>query len=183
MALVYTDPAKLKSTCPDFELKAMDEKTYSLQSFKDSSVLIFMFICNHCPYVQAIEDRIISFNKSLKEHPVQLIGVCSNDANEYPDDSFEELQKQWKEKNYGFPYLFDEEQTLAKAFNAVCTPDIFVYNNKRELAYRGRFDDSWNDPQKVSSFDLEKATFDILERGETDLEQVPSMGCSIKWKS
>src|SRR3989338_6595128 len=103
--------------------------------------LAVMFICNHCPYVKAVEERILKLAKELTPQGVQFVGVCSNNAENYPEDSFDNLRNRWQELNYGFPYLFDEDQKMAKDFAAVCTPDFFVYNSDRRLSYRGRLDD------------------------------------------
>jgi hypothetical protein len=142
-----------------------------------------MFICNHCPYVKAVEDRIIRLAKDYAPRGVQVAGICSNDAETYPDDAFDALAVRWRERGYGFPYLHDESQDVARAFGAVCTPDIFVYDREGRLAYRGRIDDSWKDESKVTTRELAGA-LDALLAGERPAEkQRPSMGCSIKWRS
>ena len=182
MALTYTPTASLGQTCPDFQALATDEKIYQLTDFSKYKVLCFLFICNHCPYVQALEDRIISLNHFFQNSSVAFIGVCSNDANDYPEDSFANIQKRWREKNYDFVYLFDEKQTIAKEFGAVCTPDIFVFNKERKLTYRGRFDDSWKDPSKVTREELKQAILDAMSHLPLSFAPLPSMGCSIKWK-
>ncbi len=182
MALTYTPNNSLNSTCPEFQAKATDNKQYTLSSFKESRVLCFLFICNHCPYVKAIEDRVIELNKYFQDQPVSLIGVCSNDPTDTPEDSFENIQKNWLKKNYNFTYLYDDSQKLAKDFDAVCTPDIFVYNNERKLTYRGRLDDSWKDPSKVTKEELKLAIQDTLDQKPISFKPLASMGCSIKWK-
>ena len=178
MALTYTPEAQIDHPCPNFTLKGMDQD-YQLSDFSHKDILVFLFICNHCPYVQAIEDRIIALASKYKKSPVQFIGICSND---HPDDSFKSLQTRWREKNYGFPYLHDPTQQIAKAFGAVCTPDIFVYNQKK-LFYRGRFDDSWKDPKKVQKPELDLAIQCLLNSKPLSFTPRPSMGCSIKWTS
>lgn len=181
MALTYTPEPQIDQPCPHFKLTGMDHKNYQLSDFSKSEILVFLFICNHCPYVKAIEDRIIALAEKYKDQPrVQLIGVCSNDPSSHPEDSFESLQSRWREKNYGFPYLHDPTQVMAKSFEAVCTPDIFVYH-KKKLAYRGRFDDSWKDSQKVQRPELDLAIQSLLNATPLNFEPVPSMGCSIKW--
>lgn len=182
MALTYTPSEQKNITCPAFLAKATDEKEYQLSDFKEYEVLCFLFICNHCPYVQAIEDRIIKLNQFFKNQSVAFIAVCSNDSNDYPEDSFENIQKNWQVKNYDFVYLYDESQKMAKDFGAVCTPDIFLFNQQRQLTYRGRFDDSWKDPQKVKKEELKQAILDTLEKKPISFDILPSMGCSIKWK-
>lgn len=179
---VETPPAALGSPCPTFKLPAVDGRTYARDDFASSPVLVVMFICNHCPYVKAVEDRLIRLRRDYGGRGVQFVGVCSNDAVTYPDDAFDKLAARWREKEYGFPYLYDEEQEVARAFGAVCTPDIFVYDRDRRLAYRGRIDDSWKDEAKVTRREL-AAALDALVSGDRPVvEQRPSMGCSIKWR-
>lgn len=182
MALIYTpENPEIGAACPDFSLLAVDGKTYSRDDFKASKALVVMFICNHCPYVQAIEDRFLALAHSYDVKDAQFVGVCSNDAERYPDDSFEALKKNWDEKNFGFPYLFDEKQEMAKSFGAVCTPDFYVYDQDRKLSYRGRLDDSWKEPEKVSREEMREA-IDLVIMDQAPLKrQNPSMGCSIKW--
>jgi len=141
-----------------------------------------MFICNHCPYVQAIEDRMIQLQRNYANQSVQLVGICSNDPTDYPDDSPENLKKRWKAKDYRFPYLIDESQEVARAYGAVCTPDIFVYDTHQKLAYHGQIDNNWKEPSKVTRQDLREAIDGILKGQNPSEAQTPSMGCSIKWK-
>lgn len=182
MALTYTPEAELGTACSAFTAPSVDAKTYTLADFNSKPVLVVMFICNHCPYVKAIEDRIIATAKRLEPLGVQFVGVCSNDPTDYPEDRPEALKARWQEKNYGFPYLIDESQVMAKAFGAVCTPDFFVYDSNRRLAYRGRLDDSWKDATKVTRTELEDAVRTLLKGEKPSPEQKPSMGCSIKWR-
>lgn len=182
MALMESKQVALGADCPDFNLPGVDGKDYSLNDFQGAKALVVLFICNHCPYVQAVEDRIIALAHELSPQGVQFVGICANDAIDYPDDSFENLKKRWEEKNYGFPYLVDEPQETAKAFQAVCTPDIFVYNQEKKLAYRGRIDDNWKEPEKVEHEDLKAALQALVAGEQPSAEQKPSMGCSIKWK-
>ncbi len=183
MALTYTPAGELGSACPDFRLPAVDGRTFALNDFRDSLVLIVAFICNHCPYVQAIEDRLIRLARAYDPKDAQLVGICSNDPTEYPEDSPAELKRRWLDKSYGFPYLIDESQETARAFGAVCTPDLFVYDSHRRLAYRGRLDDSWRHPEKVRAQELKTAVDHLLNGRSLDSVQNASMGCSIKWKS
>ncbi len=170
----------LGSACPDFRLRAVDGRTYTRDDFGAAPVLVVMFICNHCPYVQAVEDRLIALAREYRDK-VQFVGVCSNDAASYPDDAYDKLAERWRNKAYGFPYLHDEAQSVARAFGAVCTPDVFVFDEKRRLAYRGRIDDSWKDPAKVTRRDLADALNALLAGQAPAAEQRPSLGCSIKW--
>ncbi|HEY2902817.1 MAG TPA: thioredoxin family protein [Polyangia bacterium] len=179
---VETPPPALGTACPSFSLPAVDGGAYALSDFTASPVLVVMFICNHCPYVKAVEDRLIQLGRTYGPRGVQLVGVCSNDAATYPDDSFDKLAARWRDKEYGFPYLHDETQDVARAFGAVCTPDIFVYDRDRRLAYRGRIDDSWKDESKVTRRELAAALDALLSGARPSAEQRPSMGCSIKWR-
>jgi hypothetical protein len=132
--------------------------------------------------VKAVEDRIIRLARAFEGRGVQMVAICANDAEGYPDDAFDKLEERWQAKGYGFPYLHDEKQDVARAFGAVCTPDIFVYDRARKLAYRGRIDDSWKDESKVTRQELREA-LEALVAGQTPSgQQRPSMGCSIKWR-
>ncbi len=184
MALMYTPDTTEALNCPDFNLIGMDNKKHELSDFKDKKALVFMFICNHCPYVEAIEDRYIKLANEMTPKEIQIIGICSNDSSDYPEDSFKNLQKKWNDKKYNFPYLHDSTQEVAKNFGAVCTPDIFVYKNNNsnfELFYRGRLDDSWKSEGKVKKQELKLALEDIINNKPLSNPVVPSMGCSIKW--
>ena len=182
MVLLNSTKSKLGSSPPLFELKSVDGTTCSLERFRGVKAVVVMFICNHCPYVKAIEDRMIALQRKYASKNVQLLGICSNDPTEYPDDSASSLFKRWKEKQYGFPYLIDETQEVAQAFDAVCTPDIYLLNQDLKIVYRGRLDDNWQDASKVTKRDLEEAIDALLASQEPDKNQHPSMGCSIKWK-
>lgn len=183
MALTYTPTPALGSPCPDFSLPTVDGKTLSLSDLKSAKAIWVMFICNHCPYVKAVEDRLIQLNLLMESRGVASVAICSNDAKDHPEDAPKELLKRWLEKDYGFPYLIDESQDVARAFGAVCTPDFFVYDGDRRLAYRGRLDDSWKDPTQVKTFELKTALESIVSGKPVNLDQNSSMGCSIKWKS
>ncbi|MES1208020.1 MAG: thioredoxin family protein [Pseudomonadota bacterium] len=179
---VETPPPELGAACPGFRLAAVDGKTYARDDFAASPVLCVMFICNHCPYVKAVEDRLITLARELGPRGVQFVAICANDAESYPDDAFDKLRERWRDKGYGFPYLHDEAQDVARAFGAVCTPDIFVYGRDRKLAYRGRIDDSWKDESKVTRRELADALEALLAGRPVPAPQRPSMGCSIKWR-
>ncbi|MBY0385272.1 thioredoxin family protein [bacterium] len=183
MALMYTPPGEIGSLCPNFQLPGTDGNLYQLKDFKGSKALLVMFICNHCPYVQAVEDRLVVLSRELLALGAQIVAISSNDSVKYPADSFENMKKRATEKKYPFPYLFDETQNVAKEFAAVCTPDFFVYDENLSLAYRGRLDDSWKNPAEVSRHELRHAMLELLAGREAPLSQYPSMGCSIKWKS
>jgi peroxiredoxin len=179
---VETPPPELGAPCPDFRLPAVDGKTYGRDDFATKQALVVMFICNHCPYVKAVEDRLIRLAREFEGRGVQFVGVCANDAESYPDDAFDKLAARWRERGYGFPYLHDEAQDVAHAFGAVCTPDIFVYDRDHRLAYRGRIDDSWKDEGRVTRRELAEALEALVAGQRPAREQRPSMGCSIKWR-
>lgn len=182
MVLLHSEKKALGTPAPDFSLTSVDSKRYSLKDFQSKKILAVLFICNHCPYVQAVEDRILSLRRRFEKQSVQLVGICSNDPTDYPDDKPENLLKRWQTKEYGFPYLVDESQDVARIFGAVCTPDIFVYDDKRLLAYHGRIDDNWQDAKKVTREELKEAIEALWAGKKPSSQQNPSMGCSIKWK-
>jgi peroxiredoxin len=182
MALTYSSP-ETPVTATDFSLKGTDGKTYSLDSFKTAKALVIVFTCNHCPYAKASEDRLIEIQNEYVIRGVQLVLINPNDAQSYPDDSFENMITRAREKHFPFPYLWDQTQTIAKAYGAVCTPDVYLYDSSRKLAYHGRIDDNWQEPAKVTRRDLRSALDATLATKPLDFSPVPSMGCSIKWKS
>ena len=173
---------RLGSKAASFNLKGTDGKYYSLDDFSDKKVLCIIFSCNHCPYVKAVEDRINQIAKDYASSSFAIICINSNDENTYPEDSFEGMKQRAKEKGFVFHYLHDETQETAREYDAVCTPDIFLYDENRILKYRGRIDDSWKDETKVTRNELRMAIDRLLGNSEIDFEQIPSMGCSIKWK-
>lgn len=184
MALLSTPEVEIGKSAPQFELKAIDNKIYKNSDFFIGKPVVIMFICNHCPYVKAIEDRLIQLGKDLKNINIPLVAIGSNDADAYPEDSFENMQLRAREKNYSFLYLHDPTQQAAKDFGAVCTPDFFVYDNKGLLAYRGRLDDNWKNADQVTKRELFDAVKLLDQNKNLDsIQQNPSMGCSMKWKS
>ncbi|HRO66689.1 MAG TPA: thioredoxin family protein [Pseudobdellovibrionaceae bacterium] len=182
MALVYTPEAELGSPCPTFRLPSVTGESFDSAALLTNRPFLVMFICNHCPYVKAIEDRLIEVGRIFRKKNLPVVAICSNDPADYPEDSFENLASRAREKGYPFPYLFDETQDVAKSFGAVCTPDFFLYDEEGKLAYRGRLDDSWKDAAKVKRRELMTALDRLLAGEAVDADQVPSMGCSIKWK-
>ena len=167
----------------DFSLPGVDGKTWSLQQCKGKSGLLVMFICNHCPYVKAIRERIVRDVRELKVLGINSVGIMSNDVVNYPDDSFDNMKRISREWGFDFPYLFDETQAIAKAYGAVCTPDFFGYNADLQLQYRGRLDASRKETAAADvSRDLFNAMSQVAKTGQGPTEQIPSMGCSIKWK-
>jgi peroxiredoxin len=182
MALEFSEQVELGTPAPDFSLEATDGRRYTLDSFADDEALVVMFICNHCPYVKAVRERLVSLAEDYGERGVGFVAISSNDADRYPEDSFEKMAEVAEEYEFPFPYCYDESQDVARAYGAVCTPDFFVYDEERRLAYRGRLDDNWKEPREVERRELREA-LDALLRGEApDAEQHPSRGCSIKWK-
>ena len=180
--LLQSKPGELNSGIIDFSLKGIDEKIYTLSEFSGKKILVIIFMCNHCPYVKAVIGRFIKLQTKYGNKGVQLIGISPNDVTAYPEDSFGNMKLFAKNYSMNYPYLFDESQETAKKYEAVCTPDIYVYDEKNILKYRGRLDDSWKDESQVKSKDLEAAIEQILDEKEISFEQIPSMGCSIKWK-
>jgi len=172
----------LGSSAPDFSLPATDGRTYSLASFKESTLLVISFTCNHCPYAQGVEDRFIRLAKSFNTRGVAFAAICSNDAIKYPDDNFANMKARAMSKGYPFPYLHDETQQVAKAYGAVCTPHIFVFDDARYLVYEGRIDDNWKDEAAVVHHDLRDALEAALAGKPIHRPQTNPMGCSIKWK-
>ena len=180
MALTESTMVKLGSVAPYFNLPDTSGKNLSIEDF-DSELLVIVFTCNHCPYAKAVEDRLIKLGKEYK-NDVDFVLISSNDSENYPEDSPKKMAERHTEKGYPFPYLYDETQEVAKAYSAVCTPDIFLYNNDRKLDYRGRIDDNWQNPEQVEREELKMAIEAVLNGKTIDFEQKPSMGCNIKWK-
>ena len=168
----------------DFELKSTENKIISLNNIKGENGTLIMFICNHCPYVKAVIEDIVEDCKKLENLGIKSLAICSNDQVNYPEDSFEKMIKFAKDNNFGFPYVVDETQEIAKTYDAVCTPDFFGYNKNLELQYRGRIRELNNlNPVRSGESDLFLAMKHISETGKGPEEQIPSMGCSIKWSN
>jgi len=166
----------------DFSLRGIDGHTYSLGDVAQPSGTLVMFICNHCPYVKAVADRLVREAHALEELGVGVIAIMSNDTVTYPADSFENMAAFAKQHRFPFPYVIDETQEVARAYGAVCTPDFFGFNNAMELQYRGRLDETGrNPPRSDSRRELYEAMCQIAESGQGPREQTPSIGCSIKW--
>lgn len=182
MALMRTPVCEFGLTAPDFKLQGVDGKQWTRDECAGENGLLVMFICNHCPYVKAIQKRLVEDVAVLKENGIGVVAIMSNDPNDYPADSFENMQKVASEKKYNFPYLIDGTQQTAKAFGAICTPDFFGYNKELELQYRGRLDES-GVQSNVGDVkrDLVEAMLLVAKTGKGPIEQIPSMGCSIKW--
>ena len=167
---------------PDFSLPGVDGKDYSLNSFKDKKVVVVIFTCNHCPYAQAYEDRLISIQRDYATKGVQLVGINPNDEAGYPEDSFDNMVRRAKKKQFNFPYLRDESQRIARSYGAEYTPEVFVLNAKQEVRYIGRVDDNWQHPDKAHSHDLRAAIDAVLARKKVANPVTHAIGCTIKWK-
>lgn len=167
----------------DFSLPGVDGREWRLQDCMGERGLLVMFICNHCPYVKAILDRLVRDTAELKSLGINSVAIMSNDPAEYPEDSFDNMRELAQRMGFSFPYLWDRTQQVAKDYGAVCTPDFFGYNAAGELQYRGRLDASRKEAAAVDARrDLFEAMKRVAETGKGPQEQVPSMGCSIKWR-
>ena len=184
MARAETPVCDFGEPAIDFSLPGVDGQIYNLADIEGPKGTLIIFMCNHCPYVKGAIDRIIRDARELKERGIGVVAINSNDAVNFPEDSYGNMKKWAAEKNFPFPYLFDETQDVARAYEAVCTPDFFGYNSERKLQYRGRIDEGGKeDPGPDARRDLFEAMKQIAETGEGPQEQVPSIGCSIKWKN
>lgn len=182
MTLMHTPVCDFGLVAPDFELLGVDGNFWTRDDCAAKNGLLVMFICNHCPYVKAIQERLVADMAILQANGVGVVAIMSNYPNDYPEDSFNNMKKIAEEKGYNFPYLIDSTQEIAKAYGAICTPDFFGYNNKMLLQYRGRLDES---AKQTSAKGLKRELLDamlmVAKTGKGPQEQVPSMGCSIKW--
>jgi len=186
MALTESTMTALGTPAPSFSLPAANPEsrngTYTLSSFADSEHLVVAFICNHCPFVIHVESALVDVARKYQANGVAFVGISANDARQYPADSFENMARRAKQKGYPFPYLYDESQAVARAYGAVCTPDFFVYDKDRRLAYRGRFDATRPGMGIATGADLSRALDELIAGGTVEMTQHPSMGCNIKWK-
>ena len=168
---------------PGFSLPGVDGRTWSLEQCRGPKGLLVMFICNHCPYVKAINHKLVRDTAELMELGVNSVAIMPNDTEAYPEDSFENMQRVARELAYPFPYLLDATQEVARSYGAVCTPDFFGYNADLELQYRGRLDESGRRPDVGEvTRELFQAMKQVAETGRGPEEQIPSIGCSIKWR-
>jgi len=174
---------ELGTPAPDFSLPDIDGSVISLSEFKDARGLLVIFMCNHCPYVKHINEALAEFANEYMAKGLAIVGVNSNDVDNYPDDSPEKMAQVADEAGYSFPYLYDENQQVAKAYRAACTPDFFLFDASMKLAYRGQFDDSRpRTDEPVTGADLSQAADRVLAGEPVDEDQTPSLGCNIKWK-
>jgi peroxiredoxin len=176
---VSASPTAFDTAAPGFRLKATDGKTYSLDDIAGPKGTVIVFICNHCPYVKAVIGRLVSDARMLMAEGIGFAAICSNDASAYPEDSFDNMKHFARTHDFPFPYLHDEDQTVARAYDAVCTPDFFGFDGDRRLQYRGRLDEG---PPHGARRELVEAMRDIANGRRPSADQSPSIGCSIKWK-
>ena len=184
MVLTKTPICNFGEKAHSFKLKGTDDKIHNLEDHLGKNGLLIMFICNHCPYVKAVIKDIVNDCKLMEKEGLKSIAIMSNDTKNYPEDSFENMITFSKKHGFTFPYLIDETQEIAKKYGAVCTPDFFAYNNKLELQYRGRIRELKDlKPVRSGESELFKAMKQISETGKGPENQIPSMGCNIKWLS
>ena len=183
MATTVTGDMELGAKAPDFALPDPKGKLHKLADAVDAKAFLVVFMCNHCPYVKTIIDRLIRDANDLKAAGVNLVAIGSNDAATYPEDGPEAMRRWALEKRFPFPYLHDATQSVARAYDAACTPDFFGFNSELRLQYRGRLDDSGRSPNPAARSELLDAMRQIAATGQGPREQTPSIGCSIKWKA
>jgi len=184
MAETPSTMAPLGMKVPGFRLPdAVSGRAVSLDDFKGAPALLVMFICNHCPYVKHVREHLSQLVREYQARGVAVVGISSNDALQFPDDGPEKMKQEARAAGYTFPYLYDEDQEVAKQYRAACTPDFFVFDKDRRLVYRGQMDDSRpNSGRPVTGKDLRAALDAVLAGRPAPADQKPSMGCNIKWK-
>jgi peroxiredoxin len=178
---VNGEPLKLGDRAPDFSLPGVDGKTYSLAGFAAKPALVVIFSCNHCPYVQAYEDRLIAIQRDYEDRGVQLVAINSNDDRNYPEDHFDNMVVRARQKGFNFPYLRDASQAVARSYRATHTPQLFVFDGQRRLAYIGRIDDNWERPKAAKIHYLRDAIEAILQGSAPAVPTTHAIGCTIKW--
>ncbi|GAB5388883.1 MAG: thioredoxin family protein [Alphaproteobacteria bacterium] len=184
MALTETPPGELGMLAPDFELKGVDGRVWSRDEIMRSNGLLVAFICNHCPYVKGILDRFADDMANILSLDIGVVAISSNDADTYPADSYDKMIDFAAEGRFGFPYLYDDSQDIAKAYGAVCTPDFFAFDGSGRLVWRGRLDEFGRNPRPDGGkAEMVEAMKQMVETGRAPEDQPASMGCSIKWKS
>jgi len=182
MVSTNTPAGALDMIAPDFDLPGVDGRRHTLSSVRGRDGTVVMFICNHCPYVKAVIDKIVRDTNELAAHGIGAIAISSNDPADYPDDSFENMKAFAAQHRLAIPYVFDETQAVAKAYGAVCTPDFFGFDRELKLAYRGRLDASGRSPDPSAPRELFPAMLEIARTGKGPATQHASIGCSIKWR-
>lgn len=182
MALTLGKSLAPGTEAPPFALPGVDGRTWSLEDFSDARALVVIITCNHCPYAKAYEDRFVALQREYEGRGVRLVAINPNDDRAYPEDSFDAMKKRAKDKGFNFPYLRDESQEVARAYDAVCTPDIYLFDAHRRLVCQTRFDDDWQHPERVRRRYLREAIEAVLAGEALPFEPIMPMGCSIKWK-
>ena len=182
MATTHASAGALGSVAPRFDLPGVDGRRHTLDSVRGENGTVVMFLCNHCPFVKAVIDKIPRDMRELESLGVGGVAIMSNDAEAYPEDSFANMKAVAAKHGFGFPYLYDESQDVARAYGAVCTPDIFGYDKDLKLVYRGRLDDAGRTPREGNRRDLVEAMRAVATGGKAPAEQFTAIGCSIKWK-
>jgi peroxiredoxin len=181
---MITEELKIGSMAPAFSnLPGTDGTRYSLSTFADKKIVVIVFSCNHCPYVQAYEGRMIAFQRDYAQKSVQLIAINSNETVHYPEDNFDEMVKRAKTQGYNFPYLRDDDQSVAASYGATHTPQFFVFDEERTLRYRGKLDDNYKNPSDVKVNYLRNAVDAILTGKDVAEQETYSIGCTIKWQT
>ncbi len=179
---MQTNALTTNDTLPGFKnLKGADGKSYSSSDFKGKKVLVIVFSCNHCPYVRAYEKRMMDFQREYGPKGAELVAINSNDAKSYPEDNYEKMIERAQKAGFNFPYLRDEDQSVAEAFGATHTPQFFAFDNARKLRYSGKMDDNWEHPEKVRQRFLRDAVEALLAGKEVGVAETYSIGCTIKW--
>lgn len=173
----------LGSALPNFELMNVDGKRFSSDSLKGAKAALVAFTCNHCPYVKGSEEMLVSIVKKFESAGLKTVSINSNDAVQYPDDSFAKMQEKARQMNLPYPYLHDETQAVAKQFDAACTPEFYLFDAAGKLAYHGTINDSPRDPSKVTKDFLSTAVSQVLKGEKPNPAYVHPLGCSVKWKS
>ena len=184
MVALETPVCEFGLLAADFDLPGVDGKNWTLDVCRGENGLLVMFICNHCPYVKAIIDRIVAGASDIEKYGIKSVAIMSNNPDDYPEDSFDNMKRVADKYRFNFPYLIDTDQKIAEKYGAICTPDFFGYNVDLQLQYRGRLDESGKNPAKADCRrELYEAMKRIAQTGKGPLEQTPSIGCSIKWST
>ena len=183
MAATESTMLELGTPAPNFELPDPDGNLHRLTDFEDAKALVVAFICNHCPFVKHIQDELARFGRDYLDRGVAMVAISANDAESYPADAPARMKEVAERVGYVFPYLYDESQQTAKAYRAACTPEFYLFDGDQKLAYRGRFDGARpGNREAVTGADLRQATDAVLDGRPAQSDQIPSMGCNIKWR-
>ena len=182
MVLLESEKIALGTLAHDFKLMGVDDFEHSLADYVGLKALVIVFMCNHCPYVQAQWKKLVALQEKYKEQGVKFVGINPNYNPDYPEDSFEKMKEYYSNYNMNFDYLFDESQEVARKYNAQCTPDIFVYDAELKLSYHGRVDDARSEGEEPTTHELDDAIGTLVKGERPSEDQNPSMGCSIKWR-